>query len=60
MASTTYTIKKGDTLSKIAKKYGTKNAPPPFSYTKYGNLHMLPSPTADPTAANINPSFVPH
>jgi len=27
-------INKGIPAVKIAKKYGTKNAPPPFSYTK--------------------------
>ena len=34
-----------------AMKYGIKKAPPPLVYATYGNLQMLPSPTAEPTAA---------
>src|SRR5699024_1486051 len=43
-----------------ANKYGIKNAPPPLSYATYGNLHIFPSPTAEPTAAIIKPALVPH
>lgn len=31
-------------------------APPPFSPAIYGNFQILPKPTADPEAANMNAS----
>jgi hypothetical protein len=31
------------------------NKPPPYLAARYGNLHIFPSPTADPAAAKINP-----
>ncbi len=37
-----------------ATRYGTMNAPPPFSYAMYGKRQMLPSPTAEPMAARMN------
>ena len=36
---------------------GTRNAPPPFSPTMYGNLQIFPIPTAEPIQANRNPKF---
>ena len=39
-------------------KYSTRNAPPPCSPASYGNRHILPSPTAEPTVAAITPIFV--
>ena len=44
----------------IANKYGRMNAPPPFDAAVYGNLHILPRPTAEPIAANIKPNLLPH
>jgi hypothetical protein len=38
----------GTPNTKRAKKYGMRNAPPPFLYTKYGNLQNDPNPTANP------------
>jgi hypothetical protein len=32
-------------------------APPPFSAALVGNPQILPNPTADPDAANINPDL---
>lgn len=37
--------------------YTKRNAPPPFSCAKLGNLHTLPNPTAEPTVAAIRPNF---
>mmetsp|Transcript_22659 Transcript_22659/g.67066 ORF Transcript_22659/g.67066 Transcript_22659/m.67066 type:complete len:124 (+) Transcript_22659:1817-2188(+) len=34
-----------------ASAYGTKKAPPPYSYASAGKRHMLPNPTAAPIAA---------
>ena len=31
-------------------------AAPPFSPTKYGNLHRLPNPTAEPASATSTPN----
>ncbi|MDH5416510.1 MAG: hypothetical protein OEW86_00795 [Nitrosopumilus sp.] len=39
----------------MTKRYGTRNAPPPFVPTRYGNHQMFPIPTAEPIAANKNP-----
>ncbi len=36
-----------------------RNAPPPFSHTIYGNLQILPIPTADPMAAKTKPIYEP-
>jgi len=36
-----------------AIKYGTKKAPPPYSYANEGNLHTFPNPTANPTVATV-------
>lgn len=35
--------------------YKAKNNPPPSFAAKYGNLHILPNPTALPAAASTNP-----
>lgn len=34
------------------------NAPPPFFWARYGNLHTFPSPTAYPTVANRKVSLL--
>ena len=40
----------------IAKRIYTKRKiPPPYFAARYGNLHILPKPTALPAAANTNP-----
>ena len=40
----------------IAKiRYTNKNIPPPYFAARYGNLHIFPSPTAEPAAARTNP-----
>ena len=36
-------------------RYTKRKAAPPFSPVSYGNRHILPSPTAEPAAAAINP-----
>ncbi len=36
--------------------YGTRKAPPPFSYATPGNRQMLPSPTAEPIADRMKPT----
>ena len=37
--------------------YTSTNNPPPFCAARYGNLQMLPRPTAEPAAAITNPNF---
>ena len=44
----------------IAKKYGTKKAPPPLVAATYGNRQRFPSPTAEPIAASRKPSLLFH
>src|SRR5690625_4303405 len=53
-------IKIGIPAVNNANKYGMKNAPPPFAYASAGKRQILPSPTAEPIAANIKPARVPH
>ena len=40
-------------------EYGIRNAPPPFSKAKYGNLQTLPIPTESPTQEKINSHLEP-
>ena len=44
----------------IAMRNTIIKAPPPLDATIYGKRHILPKPTAEPIAANINPARVPH
>jgi len=53
-------IIRGIPAVRIAKKYGIKKAPPPLEYNTYGYLQIFPRPTADPTAAKINPALELH
>ena len=45
-------------MTKTKNKSISKNAPPPLTPASYGNRHMLPSPTAEPTVVAIAPSRV--
>ena len=40
----------------VSIRYVNKNIPPPYFAAKYGNLQILPSPTAEPATANMYPS----
>jgi hypothetical protein len=42
------------------RRYIRTKAPPPFIPVTYGNLQMLPRPTAEPAAAMMKPKRLPH
>ena len=45
--------------NKVIKiRYGIKKAAPPYCPKRYGNIHMFPIPTAEPTQANTNPTVL--
>ncbi len=44
-------------MTKQQMTYISKKMAPPLSATLLGKPQMLPSPTADPAAAKIKPSF---
>ena len=37
------------------RTYVIRKAPPPYFAARYGNLHIFPSPTAEPAAARTKP-----
>ena len=42
----------------IKIKYGIRKAAPPYCPKRYGNIHMFPIPTAEPTQASTNPTVL--
>ena len=52
--STISAIMMGRPMNATHARYTSTNAAPPCSPVMYGNFQMLPSPTAEPMAANTN------
>lgn len=52
----TYNTENPSSITNI--KYGIRNAAPPNFPVRYGNIHILPIPTAEPMQAIINPILV--
>lgn len=47
----------GIPISNTHTRYAIRKTEPPLSCTSFGNRHIVPKPTADPTVAAITPIF---
>ena len=53
--TTNSAVMRGMPMNATKPRYSKTNAAPPPSAATYENRHILPKPTADPTAARRNP-----